>query len=108
MRILFDNGTPAPLARFLAGHEVILARDAGWERLTNGDLLSAAEQEGFHLLLTTDKNIRYQQNLSGRVIALIVLSRQNWPAVKPYVGLILAAVERCQAGSYVEVEIPKH
>jgi uncharacterized linocin/CFP29 family protein len=64
MRILFDNGTPEPILRHLDGHEVVLAKDAWWERLVNGKLLNAAEEGGFDLLLTTDKNIGYQQTLS--------------------------------------------
>jgi hypothetical protein len=106
MRILFDNGTPAPLVRYLSHHEVVLAKDAGWERLVNGQLLAAAEQNGFDLLLTTDKNIRYQQNLSGRRIALVVLGLQNWPIIRPHAARIVAAVDTCVTGAYIEVEIP--
>jgi len=63
MRVLFDQGTPVPIKRYLTGHEVTLSVDAGWDRLRNGELLDAAEKDGFDLLLTTDKNLRYQQNL---------------------------------------------
>jgi len=66
MRILFDNGTPRGLARFLAGHIVEEARAHGWEETANGALLEAAERTGFEVLVTTDKNIRYQQNLKVR------------------------------------------
>lgn len=66
MRILFDNGTPRGLTRFLAGHTVEEARAHGWEELANGELIEAAEKAGFDLMVTTDKNIRYQQNLEGR------------------------------------------
>src|SRR4051794_27718917 len=62
MLILFDNGTPRGLARFLAGHSVEEARSRGWEELSNGDLIAVAEQAGFEVMITTDKNIRYQQN----------------------------------------------
>jgi hypothetical protein len=62
MRILFDHGTPAPFVPFLEGHTVIKAKDAGWDKLANGDLLKAAEDAGFDLLLTTDKNMAAQQN----------------------------------------------
>ena len=72
MRILFDNGIPNPIARSLTGHEVAFARQIGWHELENGDLLRQAEQAGYDLLLTSDKNIRYQQNLSGRKIAIVV------------------------------------
>ena len=77
MLILFDNGTPRGLARFLAGHTVEEARLHGWEDFTNGALIDAAEQAGFELIITTDKNIRYQQNLKGRKIALVVLENSH-------------------------------
>jgi tartrate dehydratase beta subunit/fumarate hydratase class I family protein len=70
MRILLDNGAPRGLARFLVGHAVEEARNRGWEELANGELIDAAEQAGFDLLVTTDKNIRYQQNLKTRRTAL--------------------------------------
>ena len=66
MRILFDQGTPAPLVPFLAGHDVIKARDMGWDKLANGELLAAAEQAGFEVLVTTDKNMVARQNLTNR------------------------------------------
>lgn len=70
MLILFDNGTPRGLARFLPGHTVEEARERGWEELANGELIDAAEQAGFAILVTTDKNVRHQQNLGARTIAL--------------------------------------
>jgi len=106
MRILFDNGTPDALRAHLQEHEVTLARHAGWERLINGSLLKVAEEGGFELLLTTDKNIRYQQNLAGRKIALVVLGNQQWPVARLHVEKIVAAVNGSTPGSYVEVEIP--
>lgn len=106
MRILFDNGTPAPLLRFLPEHIVTIAAEIGWERLRNGDLLRAAEENGYDLLLTTDKRIRYQQNLKGRRIALVVLGNQQWPVARMYVAEIRAAVSSATPGSYQEVAIP--
>jgi hypothetical protein len=85
MRILFDNGTPAPLRKFLLGHSVSLAVEVGWDQLANGDLLRAAEDAGFEMLLTTDKRIQYQQNLAGRRIALVVLGNQQWPVARLHV-----------------------
>ncbi len=73
MRILFDNGTPNPIARSVQGHEVTFARKIGWEELANGELIRKAEPAGFEMSLTTDKNIRYQQNLEGRKLTLEVL-----------------------------------
>ena len=60
MLILFDHVTPRGIARFLPGHTVITAQDLGWGRLTNGDLLAEAERAGYDVLLTADKNMRYQ------------------------------------------------
>ncbi len=106
MRILFDNGTPNPIARSLVGHEIAFARQIGWQELKNGELLRQAEEAGFELLLTSDKNIRYQQNLSGRKIAIIVLGNQQWPDVKLHLDRIVAAVNAAIPGSYAEVKIP--
>jgi hypothetical protein len=106
MLILFDNGTPAPLRHALKGHTVVEAIERGWDRLVNGELIAAAEAEGFDLLLTTDKNRRYQQNLTGRKIAFVVLGNQQWPTLRRYVERVVAAVDAATPGSYSEVEIP--
>jgi hypothetical protein len=106
MLILFDNGTPAPLRYALQGHIVVEAIERGWDRLVNGDLIAAAEAEGFDILLTTDKNIRYQQNLTGRKIAFVVIGNQQWPTLRRYVERVVAAVNAATPGSYAEVEIP--
>ena len=107
MRILFDNGTPNPIARSLIGHEVAFARQIGWHELKNGELLLQAEEAGYELLLTSDKNIRYQQNLTGRKIAIVVLGNQQWPDVRLHLERIVAAVNAATPASYLEVEIPK-
>src|ERR1017187_4773063 len=106
MRILFDHGTPGPLIPFLEGHTVTKARDAGWDRLVNGELLKAAEQAGFEVLLTTDKNMAAQQNLKGRTIAIVVLGKSQWGIVQRYVRRIAASVNDATSGSYAEVAIP--
>ncbi len=106
MRILFDHGTPGPLIPFLAKHTAIKARDAGWDRLTNGELLNAAEAAGFDLLMTTDKNMRYQRNLSGRVISIVVLGNSQWRIAVNYVEAITASVDDAKPGGYAEVDIP--
>ena len=106
MRILFDNGTPKPIARRLIGHDVTFARKIGWHELENGELIRRAEDEGFDILLSTDKNIRYQQDLRGRRIALVVLGNSQWPMVRLHLDRVVAAVNACQPGTYAEVEIP--
>jgi len=106
MKILFDNGTPNPIARSLIEHEVTFARKIGWHELENGELIRKAEKAGYQLLLSTDKNIRYQQNLSSRKIALVVLGNSQWPMVQLHLDKIVAAVNACTPGGYSEVEIP--
>ncbi len=106
MLILFDHVTPAGVARFLKGHAVTKAKDRGWDKLTNGDLLAQAERAGFDVLLTADKNMRYQQNLAGRRIAIVVLSTPQWPLVKLHLDKIAAVVDAATPGSFAEVDIP--
>jgi hypothetical protein len=107
MRILFDNGTPEPLARAMKSSQVTFLRERGWEHLGNGDLLRLVEDAGFDLLLTTDRRIRYQQNLAGRKIAIIVITGCTfWHRVKLYRTVVAAAVEAAAPGSYTEVPIP--
>jgi hypothetical protein len=106
MRILFDHGTPSGIARRLIGHRVTEARERGWDRISNGDLLNAAEGEGFDVLLTTDKNMRYQQNLAGRRISIVVLGNSQWPVVRFHLDAIAAIVNAATPGSFAEVEIP--
>ncbi len=106
MRILFDHVTPRGVARFLRGHTVTLAKERGWDTLSNGELLDEAERAGFDVVLTADKNMRYQQNLTGRRIALIVLSTPQWPILRSHSERIVAAVDAATPGSSVEVEIP--
>jgi hypothetical protein len=105
MRILFDHGTPSGIAGSLLGHEVTEAIARGWDRLSNGDLLNVAEDAEFDLLLTTDKRIRYQQNLRGRKIAIVVLGNSTWRVVRLYLDRV-GAVDAATPGSYTEVDIP--
>jgi hypothetical protein len=106
MRVLFDQATPVPIRSFLTGHDVRTVAQQGWDRLRNGELLAAAEAEGFDLLLTTDKNMRYQQNLSGRRIAVVILGLQQWPSLRPHVQRVAEAIQSATPGSYTEVDFP--
>jgi hypothetical protein len=106
MKILFDNGTPKPIARCLIGHDVTYARRIGWHEMENGELIQRAEEAGYDVLLSTDKNIRYQQNLSGRKIALVILVNPQWPTVRMHLDRIAATVDTAVPGSYIEVDIP--
>ena len=105
MRILFDHCVPAPLRRSLESHSVQLAAEMGWQDLSNGELISSAARAGFDLLISTDQNIRYQQNLTGRRIALLVLPIQNWPELKPHARKISDAINHLQAGEYHEMDL---
>ncbi len=107
MRILFDHGTPKGLARTLVGHSVELTKSRGWDTLTNGELLSAAEQAGFDILITTDKSLPHQQNLRSRRIAVIVLGVARWRLIKRMVPRILAALGDMRPGTYEVVDVPR-
>ena len=104
MRILFDQGAPVPLRRSLVRHEVSTAFEKGWSELENGNLLQAAERE-FDLLITTDRNLRYQQNLSDRRLAILVLPTTSWPRLRARIERVVAAVDGMRAGEYREMSI---
>ena len=106
MRVLFDQGTPVPLRQALAGHSVSTAYELGWATLKNGELLRSAEEQGFEVLVTTDTNLRYQQNLAARRIAVVVLSTTSWPRIQAVVEHVASAVNSIFIGSYVVVSIP--
>ncbi len=93
MRILFDHGTPAPLALLLDAHTVHKSKALSWDRLTNGELLKAAEEAGNDVLLTTDKNMQYRQNLTGRKISIVVLGNSQWPVLRLHADRVVIAVE---------------
>ena len=106
MKIIFDNSTPAPLAAFLTGHEISMCPKLGWARLGNGELLTAAEDAGFELMISADQNLRYQQNLKKRRIALIVLGSNDWSIVRNYTTVIADFADVATPNSYVFVEMP--
>jgi hypothetical protein len=107
MLILFDHGAPRGLARAFPAHTVITAGERGCDRLSNGALLKVAEEAAIDLFLTTDRRIRYQQNLTGRKIAIVVLAgTTRWARVRLHLERIAAVVKAVSAGSYTEVDIP--
>lgn len=105
MQVLFDQGTPVPLRSHLMLHTVSTAFERGWSSLANGDLLRAAEEAGFELLVTTDQNLRYQQDLSGRRIAILVLLSTSWPRIRLRLDAVVEAADGMTAGGYAEVAI---
>lgn len=106
MKILFDQGTPAPLRDFLLNHDVSNAYELGWSTLKNGELLSTAEANSFEVFITTDTNLRYQQNLIQRKITIVILSTTSWPRIKSNTSEIITAVNQSADNSFIEVNIP--
>jgi hypothetical protein len=100
------SSTPVPLRQFLTRHEVVTACERGWSTLQNGELLDAAEQDGFEVLVTTDTNLQYQQNLTSRRIAIVVLSTPSWPRIQRSLSQVVHAVEGSAKGAFTEVGIP--
>ena len=105
MQVLFDQGTPVPLRRYLSAHSVVTVFEKGWSTMQNGELLRAAEREGFEVLVTTDQNLKYQQNLGSRRLEVLVLLSTSWPRIRLRVHGIAAAVSAIQPGDYVEIPI---
>jgi len=106
VRILFDQGTPLPLRQALPHHEVDTAYERGWAKLKNGELLDAAERDGYAALMTTDSNLKYQQNLRSRRIAVVVLSTTSWPRIRGAMAEVVSAIDGLSGNDYVEVRIP--
>lgn len=106
MRVLFDQGTPVPLRRHLTAHEARTAYELGWSTLTNGDLLARAEAESFDVLVTTDSNLRYQQNLGSRRLAIVVLTSTSWPRIQRALDAVIRAIDGAAGGAYIEVATP--
>jgi len=105
VKILFDANTPAPLARFLRGHEVMRADELGWQGLENGALLDAAEPARLDLLLSCDQNVQYQQNFTSRKLSLLILSSNHWPTLRRIAARIATAVDFVQSGQVVMVYV---
>ena len=105
MKILFDQGAPVPLRRHLHPHLVDTSAERAWSTLQNGQLLKQAESDGYDAFVTTDKNLKYQQNLTGRKMRILVLSTTSWPRIRKCTDQIREVLERLDEGGYAEVEI---
>jgi hypothetical protein len=105
VKVFFDQGTPVPLRRFLVGHEVATAHERGWSQLNNGALIAATEQAGFEVFVTTDQNLRYQQNLDGRKIGIVVILTTSWPRMQADLQPVLEAIDSATPGVYTEVKV---
>lgn len=106
MRVLFDQGTPVPLRKLLNPHQVETAFERGWDTLSNGELLARMQREGFEVLVTTDRNLRSQQNPTSGAVAIVVLSSTSWPRIQRTAAAIKQAIDTASPGSFKEVEIP--
>jgi predicted nuclease of predicted toxin-antitoxin system len=107
LRILFDNDVPVRVRRFLPKHEVLTVIEMNWPpQLENGELLRLSERAGFDLLLTSDQNLRHQQNLVGRKLAVVTLGSNIWRIVATHEAEIAAAVGEAAPGSYRLIEMP--
>jgi hypothetical protein len=104
MKILFDQGTPAPLRAHLKGHEIDTAYELGWAGLRNSELLAATEKNGYQLLVTTDQNLKHQQNLRGKKLAVLVLLSTSWLRLIKHVEEIALLLEDMQPGTYAEFD----
>jgi hypothetical protein len=103
VKILFDQGTPVPLRRLLLGHEVHTAYEMGWSALLNGELLSAAGGERFEAIVTTDKNMRHQQDLARLRLGILVLPTTDWSKIRANAARVVEALDRLRPGAVDEV-----
>jgi hypothetical protein len=105
VKILFEQGTPVPLRKVLVAHLVVTAYELGWSERQNGDLIAFAEKDGFEVFVTTDRNLKYQQNLSQRRIAIVVLLTTSWPRIQRALATVDQAINAASPGSYQEVDV---
>jgi hypothetical protein len=103
MRIPIDQGTPAPLRHALTGHSISTAYEMDWTQLNNGSLLRAAEAQ-FDVLITTDRNLRYQQNIRGLRLAIVVLPTTSWLIIRLHAADVAATVVTLRPGDIVELQ----
>lgn len=105
MRILLDESLPIALAAELRGHDVSTVRAQRWLGLRNGILLRAAVDAGFNVMITADKALRHQQNLSNIGIAVVLVTRvrNRMQDLRPLVPRILLALNNLQKGRLIEV-----
>jgi hypothetical protein len=103
MKILFDQGTPAPLRRSLTDHQVDTVFERGWDQLKNGDLLSVAILNGYEVLISTDQSLRHQHDLRKIQIGVVVLMTTSWPRISQNTMAVIDPVEKVQIGAILEV-----
>jgi hypothetical protein len=104
VKVLLDECVPVQVRHALPDHEVTSVPKLGWGSISNGDLLDAAERAGFELFIIADKNLRYQQNLTGRRIAILELWTNHRPTLERHFERIRAVAERVSPGEYLVLE----
>jgi hypothetical protein len=104
MKVVFDKCVPRPLRGQLPGHEILTAAEMGWGELENGNLIRAAEEQ-FEAIITSDRQWKYQQNLSGRKLAILVLPTNRWVIVRELAPKIRDALATLRPGDYIEIEL---
>jgi predicted nuclease of predicted toxin-antitoxin system len=107
VKVLFDQNVPRNLAPHLKTHEVTRSVELGWQELKNGDLLEAAQNRGFEVLVTADRNLAYQQNLKGRRLAIVVLPSGNWPLLKRAITDVVKAISESKTGDFKELKLTR-
>ena len=105
MKILLDECVPWPIHRLLAGHECKTAQECGWGGIKNGDLLRQAEAQ-FDVFIPSDQNIRYQQNLAGRVISILELFTNDLRRLRAAAEVIQSALAALEPGRFQRLDIP--
>jgi len=106
-RIPLDEGVPIGVRDLLSAYQVESVPDIGLAGLTNGDLIRSAEADGFEVMVTCDQNMRCQQNLTGRRLAIIVLTTNHWDTIRTNSESVLPAIESSAPGSLSVVAMPK-
>ena len=106
MKILLDQGTPVRLRRWLASYSVSTTFEQGWSCVSNRELFSLAGERGYHLVISTDINLRYQQNLQPHSLAILVLTTTSWPRIRAAAEQMAAVVPGIRPGEYCELRIP--
>ena len=103
MKVLLDACVPRPLRQFLPGHAVHTAQELGWGKLKNGALLREAETQ-YDALVTSDQNLKYQQSMAGRKLAILVLPTNDWTTIRRKTDEIAARVAGLKPGNFVELD----
>lgn len=104
MKVLLDENLDHALRKLLGQHEVVTVTYMGWTGLKNGELLRTAEDNGIEVLVTGDRTINYEQNLTGRRVAIVALSAIQLPILKKNLPQIIAAIDNAAPGSFQAVE----